>query len=163
MCIRSICIHSVNRNSSEFVCLQNQESQQSFRISLVLFVMPEKLPKETIPTSSVFSFPILSSFCYDAHKKRKWGCLIKKIFASSSLLQLNIVSSQYFKTEANCLSYYERLFCIHSYISAVTKSLAIHKYSDNQPSSWFMWNRRIMSSLFRFVTFICHYHIHFYL
>lgn len=79
MCIRSIHIHSVNRNSSGFVCLQNQELQQNFRISLVLFVTPEKLPKETIPTSSVFSFPILSSCCYDSHKKRKSGCLSRKI------------------------------------------------------------------------------------
>lgn len=102
--------HLANRNPRGFVCFQNQVSQQYFRISHVLFVMSEKLPKETISTSRVFSFSIFTFSCYDGHKERIWGWsnLSRMIFESSFLLQFNIIESQYFKTEENCLYCFER-------------------------------------------------------
>lgn len=124
------CSHILQTNSS----LHPQNQFHISMLELVIYCLQcQKNYYSNYINFQHFALPCILILLLQWTKKvMKLHPFIQNDYASSFVLQFDIISSQYFKTEANHLFFYRKDLCSYSYIDVSTKSLVIHECSSGQ-------------------------------
>lgn len=135
MCTYTYILHTVHS-----FCRQKFKiipSKNKFHVSILeyylLFAMSNNYYSNYINFQH-FARPLILILLQRTKKVMKLHSLILDDYTSSSVLQFNIISSQYFKTEILFI-FIKKNVRSYSYIDASSKSLVIHGYSGGQTPS----------------------------